>query len=175
MIVVLGIDPSLTATGYAMVCAETGRIQKCGTVQARNVTAPQRWRIYEIAEQLGFILFNSPFFIHGIAMEEVPLGGTRTTARALNRLNGAIGHELYKKGHRNPTAVEDVAVGTWRDGVGFKAPARAKSEPKDASKRKLKAALMAHAGALFPGWKFEDDNQAEAAMIALWKQRQRAR
>lgn len=159
---ILGLDPSITATGFAVVDG-FGRCLYSGTFKPANPKATQRTRVYEIAYKVRRFLEEGDVDVTHIAMEEPPLHGTPTICQALNRLNGAISMAIYTATFGRVPVV-DLRVDEWRTALGFVAPKRTRGDKK--ANEKLKAALMLFAKRRWPESPFASNDAAEAALIA---------
>ncbi len=159
---VLGIDPNLERTGWAIV-DEYGACLRSGTVGPDSPKGSARVRGNQIAYKLAQMLPElNPSHVF---CEEPLMFGQVNISIKLAQLNGAIGMGVAVQSiHR--LVVADLNVTEWRKAMGFHFE-RIKNEKQHARTTRLKAAITRHAEARFPGVQFANPDAAEAALIAL--------
>ncbi len=163
---ILGVDPSLSCTGWAIV-NDRGDCLRSGSIRPRDAKASARVRGWDISHQVAYLVHEmKPTHVF---MEEPTLGGHPSVSQALERLNGTIGMGIAIQTGCS-LKVEDVNVKEWRLAVGFTAPKRVSKSVKDFRKlneKHLKDALIKHAAGRWPSISFSTADAAEAALIAL--------
>ena len=82
----LGIDPGLAATGYALL-REPGEVVACGTIRTIPNARPGL-RLLQIQRELEAVLDSSP--IAEAALEELFMGSNRTSVIGVAQARGAI-------------------------------------------------------------------------------------
>lgn len=164
---VLGIDASMTATGWGLVGAG-GELLRRGVVHGPpSAKFGYRARIAAIAVTLGRIvddLARDGLAPTHVAVEEGLVYGSRAVTKRLLQVNGGIGVLLFVA---VPQAeFIDLEVKEWREAVEFKFVPRPGETDKERTNR-LKAELVVHAELLWKGIKFDTADEAEGAMQAL--------
>lgn len=108
---VLGIDPGLASTGFAVLAAD-GRLVECGTIKTQARFTPGS-RLLEIVEKLDEVVRK-----HGVreaALEELFLGRNRTSFVGVAQARGAIlamleSHLMFTAEYK-PSLVKSVVTG----------------------------------------------------------------
>lgn len=110
MALVLGIDPGLASTGYALL-GEDGRVAVCGTV--KTAPGPAGARLLEIVHRLESLLAGHP--VREAALEELFMGQNRTSFVGVAQARGAILACLESAGvavtEYKPSLVKSVVTG----------------------------------------------------------------
>lgn len=141
---VLGLDPSLAATGWALASMR-GRVLRTGTIKPADETTPFRDRARWIAEQIGALVVElRP--AHVVA--EAPWISLEfpRTGLELSFLSGAIGQALDGR-----APVDFLDVGVWRKALGV---------------RNNKAVVLAHVARLLQGQGIDPASMSEDAIEA---------
>lgn len=108
MALVLGIDPGLASTGYALLGGD-GRVAACGTL--KTAPGPAGPRLLEIVTQLETLLEG----VGEAALEELFMGQNRTSFLGVAQARGAILARLAAAGipvaEYKPSLVKSVVSG----------------------------------------------------------------
>lgn len=159
---VLGVDPSLTRTGWAIV-DEWGACLRSGVIVPLNPKASARARgiciAYQLAQKLPSLGPTD------IAVEAPIVYGQPNITVKLCQLNGAIGMGIGVQTLQRQTIL-DLNISEWRPAVGFHFKA-IKGEDTHKRTERLKQEILAHAEKRWPGVTFGSADAAEAALIAL--------
>jgi crossover junction endodeoxyribonuclease RuvC len=147
----LGIDPGLANTGWALIDTRT-RVVACGTL--RTAPGPTAPRLHQIATEVDRILVRHP--VGEAALEELFMGRNATSAVAVAQARGAILAALAAAGvhvhEYKPSQVKAVLTGYGK-----------------ADKHQMARVVITQATAL-PGM---DDHAIDAAAIAICHARSR--
>lgn len=164
---VLGIDASMTATGWGLVGAG-GELLRRGVVRGPDSSkSGYRARIAAIAVTLGRIvdgLAQDGLTPTHVVVEEGLVYGARVATLRLLQVNGGIGVLVFLAAPQ--AEFLDLEVREWRAAVEFSFTHR-KGEDSEERTRRLKAELIVHAETLWKGLKFDTADEAEGAMQAL--------
>jgi crossover junction endodeoxyribonuclease RuvC len=110
MALVLGIDPGLASTGYALLGGD-GRVAACGTL--KTAPGPAGARLLEIVRGIEALLAEHP--VEQAALEELFMGQNRTSFVGVAQARGAILTCLEAAGVRvaeyKPSLVKSVVSG----------------------------------------------------------------
>ncbi|HKT82537.1 MAG TPA: crossover junction endodeoxyribonuclease RuvC [Solirubrobacterales bacterium] len=110
MALVLGIDPGLASTGYALL-GDDGRVAACGTF--KTAPGPSGRRLLEIVRGIESLLKGHP--VREAALEELFMGQNRTSFLGVAQARGAILACLESAGvivaEYKPSLVKSVVSG----------------------------------------------------------------
>jgi crossover junction endodeoxyribonuclease RuvC len=82
----LGIDPGLAATGYALL-REPGEVVSCGTIKTTPNSRPGT-RLLQIQRELEAVLDRAP--VYEAALEELFMGSNRTSVIGVAQARGVV-------------------------------------------------------------------------------------
>jgi len=159
---ILGIDPSMSCSGWALIDGEANVIE-CGTERDREHerSVPERinamaWRLADVVKRLA------PTHVYA---GEPLIHNARGKSISLIKLAGAVGFGAHDRSNRalTVTGIHDVSA---RRIVGFK-PTKVKGEKDNEREQRLKAEVFTFAVLNLKGATFTSVDAAEAGIFAL--------